>query len=196
MDRRRFLAAVVGWGVIGAARAEDGSVKGKLLVANRGMLDPNFKNTVVLMIEHDQRGAFGLVINRTHGAGRLAVLLRALGIEADGAAGEVRVRYGGPVAPNNGFVVHSPDYAKPDTRAIGEGVALTGGRDILHDIAKGTGPHRYLIALGYSGWAPGQLEAEIEAGGWAIALADPAIVFDEDDDAKWRRAIARVPREL
>ena len=108
----------------------------------------------------------------------------------------IRVFAGGPVQPQFGFVVHSAEYRRPDTRAAGDALAMTANKDVLRDIGRQAGPAKYLFALGYAGWGPGQLEAEIARKDWFTAPADLDLVFDADRDVVWERAMSRRLREL
>lgn len=143
------------------------------------------------MVRHDATGAMGLVVNKPIGNVPLAELLEQLGIESDGVSRNIQVHYGGPVQRGRGFVLHSADYVGEGTQVVNGAVALTDQPEILRAIATGTGPRRSLFALGYAGWGPGQLEAEMETGHWAIVPADEGLVFDDDNDRKWQEALAR-----
>jgi putative transcriptional regulator len=133
----------------------------------------------------------GLVVNRPLGDMPLERLLELFGGAGAGASGSVRVFSGGPVELGRGFVLHTVDWAGPGTRAIGGGFALTAHPAILDALRRGTGPRRSLLAFGYAGWAPRQLEGEIQRGAWISVPADETLVFDEDDTKKWERAVAR-----
>lgn len=161
------------------------SLAGQLLVAAPSMMDPHFERTVILVIEHGPGGAVGIVINEPIGDRPLGNLLKALGQEDADVAGSVRVFSGGPVQPAVGFVVHSPDYHRPETIAITDRVSVTSSIAILKDIGDKRGPAKALVAFGYAGWAPDQLEHEIEARAWETAEADPTLVFDEDRENVW-----------
>jgi putative transcriptional regulator len=102
------------------------------------------------------------------------------------------VHFGGPVAPGQGFVLHSADYREEGTVGIGEEFAMTATVDILRAKGKGAGPRQCLVALGYAGWGPGQLDAEIQANGWLLVAADTGLVFDTEDGNKWQRALAKL----
>jgi putative transcriptional regulator len=168
------------------------SVAGRLLVATPELEDPNFDHAVVYMVEHDGGGAMGLVLNRVLGKGPVAELLEGLGIEGEiDPAAEIEVHYGGPVESGRGFVLHSPDYTGEDTVVLSDLVALTTSLDVLSAIAAGNGPKRSLFALGYAGWAPGQLEAELVVGAWVVVEPDEALLFDDETDSKWQRALDR-----
>jgi putative transcriptional regulator len=163
---------------------------GRLLVATEQMGDPRFAETVIFMVHHDATGAMGLVINRRVGVAPVSALLNDLGLDAAGMSGEVPVHAGGPVEPGRGFVLHSADYAADGTMSAGT-LAVTTQPEILQAIGRGTGPKQFLFFLGYAGWAPGQLEAEIRAGHWVDIVADARLIFDEQMDTKWKRALAR-----
>jgi putative transcriptional regulator len=168
-----------------------GSTTGQFLVATDELRDPRFVRTVVYMVRHEAGGAMGLVVNRPVGETPLADLLDRLGIEGKGVSGEIQVHYGGPVEPGRGFVLHTTDYRIEGTQVVKDGIAITVQPEILEAIAAGTGPRRSLLALGYAGWAPGQLEAEIDAGAWVVVPADEALLFNENYEKKWERAMAR-----
>jgi len=165
------------------------SLAGQLLVASPELRDPRFFHAVVYVVRHDASGALGLVVNRPYKDVPIATLLERLGQEHDGVQGSLRMRYGGPVEPGRVFVLHTADYRGEGTRVIGDGIALTVNPGILRAIGKGAGPRRALLTLSYSGWGPGQLEMEIRAGAWTLVPADPALVFDDQDDTKWQRAM-------
>ncbi len=173
------------------------ALTGQLLVATPGMTDPRFARTVIYVVHHDASGALGLVVNRSSDEVPIALLLDRLGQEHAGASGSMRMHYGGPVEPGRIFVLHTTDWRTDRTHVIGGGIALTAPSGVLRAIAAGGGPRQALLALGYSGWGPGQLEREIRAGGWSVAPATSALVFDGDDEAKWQRALpARTPGSI
>lgn len=164
---------------------------GKFLVATTELRDPRFVQSVVYMIHHDASGAMGLVINRPMGEMSLAELLKGAGLDSTGIKGSVGVHYGGPVQAGRGFVLHSTDYQGDGTRTVGQGIALTTDARILQAIGSGKGPRQYLVAVGYAGWGPGQLEREISSGAWEVVPADAGLLFDDDAATKWERAMAR-----
>jgi putative transcriptional regulator len=178
------------------APAQRGSVAGQLLIASPSMSDPRFYQTVVLMVRHDHNGAFGIAINRPVQERSLASLLAAVGDNDSPVEGSVRIFAGGPVQPEIGFVLHSADYARPTTVSIDGHVAMTGGREILRDIANKHGPEKFLIAFGYAGWAPTQLEGELAQGFWFTAPEDTRLVFDLDRDKVWDDAVKRRTQDL
>ena len=165
---------------------------GQLLIAMPGMSDPRFARSVIYVCAHSAEGAMGLVINRELGSLSFSDLLEQLGVEQDAAAQPVPVHFGGPVETGRGFVLHSSDYRQDGTVMVDDDLALTATIDILRAMAQGSGPRRRLLALGYAGWAPGQLEAEIQANGWLAVKADADLVFDRNLDTKWTRALGKL----
>jgi putative transcriptional regulator len=163
---------------------------GHLLVAMPQMEDSRFERSVIYMCAHNSDGAMGLVVNRLFDAITFPDLLEQLNIETTPKTEQIRVHFGGPVESGRGFVLHSDDYVRDGTLKVRSGFALTATVDILKAIAVGEGPRRSLLALGYSGWGPGQLEQEIAANGWLVVPADPSIVFESDLDDKWQSALA------
>jgi putative transcriptional regulator len=164
---------------------------GQLLVATSRMSDPRFSRTVILVVHHDASGALGLIVNRPFTEVPIAVLLGRLGLEHANVGGSIRMHYGGPVEPGRVFILHTPDYRSEETQVIADGIALSAAPGILRAIGAGAGPRRSLLLLSYSGWAPGQLEGELRAGDWIAVSADATLVFDDDYDTKWQRAMAR-----
>jgi putative transcriptional regulator len=163
---------------------------GHLLAAMPQMEDPRFERSVIYLCAHNAEGAMGLVVNRLFDAITFPDLLEQLNIETGPKTEQIRVHFGGPVESGRGFVLHSDDYVRDGTLKVRSGFALTATVDILKAIAVGEGPRRSLLALGYSGWGPGQLESEIAANGWLVVPADPTIVFDPELEDKWQRALA------
>jgi len=171
---------------------DDSYLVGQLLVAMPSMQDTRFAKTVIYMCAHNAEGAMGLVINRALDALSFPDLLEQLDIQISTALDDVDVHFGGPVETGRGFVLHSPDYLQEGTMVVADGVALTATVEILRAIASGKGPQRHLLALGYAGWGPGQLDSEIKANGWLNVGADEVLVFDTDLNTKWERAMAKI----
>jgi putative transcriptional regulator len=174
----------------------NGYLDGQLLIAMPSMADPRFHRTVIYVCAHSTEGAMGLVINQRAPHITLPKLLEQLEITASGSrpapvrSGAMAVHAGGPVETSRGFVLHSSDYFAADsTLPINDSVCLTATVDILRAIAKGNGPNKAILALGYAGWAPGQLEREIQSNGWLNCPADYDIVFDNDLENKYTRAL-------
>jgi putative transcriptional regulator len=178
-----------------AAAQEPPRLAGQFLVATEALHDPRFARTVVYVVKHDGGGAMGLIVNRPVQDLPLAPLLQAFGRDSHGVTGSVRAHFGGPVEQRRlAFVLHTADYATPFTEPVAGEVAVTpqeGVPDLLDDVARGAGPRKWLFAIGYSGWGPGQLEREIGQGSWIAVPADEALLFDEDAARKWHRASAR-----
>jgi putative transcriptional regulator len=172
------------------------SLTGQLLVATPAMRDPRFDHTVILMLRHERGGAFGIVINRPMGERPLADLLGALGDKDPAVPGSVRVFAGGPVEPEIGFVIHSPEYRLPGTLDVDGRFAMTSNAKVLHDIADKMGPNKSLVTFGYAGWGPGQLEGELGHNVWYTAPADANLIFDDDRDKLWEHAVARRTQDL
>ncbi len=169
---------------------------GQLLIAMPGMRDHRFARAVIYVCAHHPDGAMGLVINRLVGAITFPDLLTQLGIDPPKIEDEIRVHFGGPVESGRGFVLHSGEYHQESTLQVNNAMALTATVDILRDIANGDGPRRRLLALGYAGWGPGQLDSEIQANGWLHVEPDEELVFDDALDSKWERAIAKLGVDL
>ncbi|TDI68334.1 MAG: YqgE/AlgH family protein [Alphaproteobacteria bacterium] len=168
---------------------EEGYLTGQFLIAMPQMADPRFAQTVIYLCAHTADGAMGLVINRQIDSITFPGLLRQLEIEVADADDQIRVMFGGPVEMARGFVLHSQDYVQDSTLLIGDGVGLTATLEILKDMARGAGPKRCLLALGYAGWAAGQLDHEIQANGWLHAPADENLIFGDEAGSKWDRAL-------
>jgi putative transcriptional regulator len=175
---------------------EPPSLAGQFLIATPGMRDPRFAETVLVVVRHNKDGAFALVVNRPAGAQPTARLLEALGVNSEGASGTVPIFIGGPVQPEHAFVLHSTDYRDDTTLMIGSGVAMTASAGVLRAIAAGSGPKKSILAFGYAGWAPGQLEGELKQQAWYTAPMDARLLFDEDRERVWQLAVERRPRDL
>lgn len=163
---------------------------GKLLIAMPGMTDPRFERSVVFLCEHSDKGAMGLIVNKPTPELPAADLLEQLGIEATHPCRDLMIHFGGPVEHGRGFVLHSNDYeSNTSTLRVTASIGMTATLDILRDIAEGDGPARALLALGYAGWGPGQLEDEFVENGWLNCDATSEIVFHPVDDLKWEAAL-------
>jgi putative transcriptional regulator len=184
-----LLVATVADGSAQPPRAR--SLTGRLLVATEAMRDPRFARTVIYMVRHTEKGAFGLIVNLPMAEVPFERALRPFGLEAPPGAGDVRVHYGGPVDERRGVVLHTPDWTGEGTTVVDGSFALTSDPTVLQAMARGTGPRRALFCLGHAGWAPGQLDAELGTGAWAVARADERLVFDEDPAQKWIEAMTR-----
>lgn len=165
------------------------SFAGQLLIAAPTMRDP-FDHAVILMAQHTRDGALGIVINRPLEQRPIASLLAAFGADASGITDSIRVFLGGPVSRDIAFVIHSADYHRAETIDIDGRVALSEAAEVLRDIGLGKGPSKSLLAFGYAGWGPSQLEDEMTRGAWIVVPEDPALVFDDDRSKVWTDALA------
>lgn len=164
------------------------SLTNHFLIAMPGLRDPNFSRTVTYICEHTDHGAMGIVINRPMDI-RLGEVLSQLDIETDDPrVRDATVYLGGPVQPDRGFVLHTSGEPFDSTLPITPDISVTTSRDVLEAIAAGRGPQQCLVALGYAGWAGGQLEEEMSANSWLSGPADDGIIFRLPDDARWLAA--------
>ena len=175
-----------------SANSSENSLAGHLLVAMPNMSDPRFERAVIYVCAHGEDGAMGLMINKLVDQITFPEMLEQLGIDDSNVAEQIRVHFGGPVETGRGFVLHSTDYRQDSSMEVDSRIALTATVDILRDIAGGQGPRRSLLALGYAGWGPGQLDQEIQANGWLHVDPDEQLIFDTDLDDKWQRAIGKL----
>ncbi|MBK1870459.1 YqgE/AlgH family protein [Taklimakanibacter albus] len=173
---------------------------GQMLIAMPGMSDPRFDRSVIFMCAHSDNGAMGIIVNKrapmisfSELLERLDIMPQESRIKLPDDVQSMLVQFGGPVEPGRGFVLHTSDYFSADTSLpIDERVALTATLDILRAIAGGQGPRRSLLALGYAGWAPGQLEDEIQRNGWLSCAADEDLLFGSDLDSKYVGALHKI----
>ncbi|SEK60266.1 putative transcriptional regulator [Roseovarius nanhaiticus] len=166
-------------------------ITGRMLIAMPGMADPRFEQSLIFVCAHSDEGAMGLVVNKMADDLKLADLLEQLEIEASPGARRMPIHFGGPVESARGFVLHDAGYASSISSLDVDGTfAMTATVDILEDMAAGAGPDAALIALGYAGWGPGQLEDEIADNGWLICDASAKLVFGTRPEDKWTAALA------
>jgi putative transcriptional regulator len=185
-------------------RTEGGSgqgyLDGQLLIAMPAMEDERFARSVIYVCAHSSEGAMGIIVNRPAGSidfpellVQLNIIDKANPIKLPQNAEGMKVLTGGPVDPGRGFVLHSSDFFIEDaTLPIDDGICLTATVDILKAIARGGGPKHAVLALGYAGWRPGQLETEIQGNGWLHCAADPDLVFGRDVEDKYLRALRKI----
>jgi putative transcriptional regulator len=169
-----------------------GYLTGQLLIAMPQMSDPRFVRTVIYICAHNADGAMGLVVNRTMPNLKFSELAEQLNLKVASGNKSIRVHFGGPVETGRGFVLHSADYKQDTTLLINDSVGLTATIDILKSIAEGKGPKNSLLALGYAGWGPGQLDGEIQNNGWLSVPSDEALIFGQDIDSRWEAAMAKL----
>lgn len=164
-------------------------LSGNFLIAVPRMEDSNFKRAVILLCEHTKEGAFGLIINKIL-MNSFKPLLPAFEIEKSKV--DLPIYYGGPVRPEQGYVIYSPFDKKYGAMKVTKSLAVTASKDILHDIAEGKGPERYMLALGFSGWAANQLEGEMMTDSWLVAPLNYDIVFEMPPEDRWKEAAALI----
>ena len=173
------------------ASANPSQLEGKLLIAMPDMGDPRFDRSVIFICAHSEDGALGLIVNKPTPELSFPKLLKQLEIEVPSVSRDVQVHFGGPVETTRGFVLHSSDFVSDvSTLQVSDGFGMTATLDVMEALAGSAAPKDALLALGYAGWGPGQLEAEILQNGWLTCDADRALVFDESDETKWTAALA------
>jgi putative transcriptional regulator len=183
-----------------APKGRRGFLDGQMLIAMPSMRDERFARTLIYVCAHSSEGAMGIVVNQVAGninfpdlLVQLEVIPAADLIQVPSRAETVRVLKGGPVETGRGFVLHSSDFfIENSTLPIDDGICLTATLDILKAIARGDGPVSAVLALGYAGWSPGQLEAEIQENGWLHCTADAELIFGTDLDGKYDRALHKI----
>ncbi len=187
-------------GEAGPMDASQGYLDGQMLIAMPVMEDERFSRSVIYICAHSPEGAMGIIVNRPARAIDFADLLVQLEvvdtadqIKLPGNVEMMKVMKGGPVETGRGFVLHSSDFfIQNATLPIDDDICLTATLDILKAIAQGHGPNRAILALGYAGWAPGQLETEIQSNGWLHCPADPDLIFGADTEDKYPRALRKI----
>ena len=156
------------------------------------MPDHRFDKSIIMLCVHNADGAMGVVLNRQSSSISYPELLQQLGLPSHVIEPKKPVFYGGPVEAGRGFVLHSDELNQESTLRVCDGFSLTATVDILRAIAEGRGPNHTLLALGYAGWGPGQLEQEIQGNAWLTVPPDNSLVFDETVDTKWARAMGKI----
>ncbi len=168
----------------------EGLLTGQLLIAMPSMATPGFAQAVIFMCAHTPEGAMGIVVNRPLANPSFDELLEQLDVTPVPPARRIALLRGGPVDSARGFVLHTADWTGEGSLVVDNTVALTASLDVLKIIAGGDGPRQGMLALGYAGWGPGQLDREMQDNAWLSAPADIGLVFDANHDTKWRRAMA------
>jgi putative transcriptional regulator len=179
----------------GAQNTKNGFV-GQVLLAMPAMTDPRFERSVIYICAHNEGGAMGIVINKTLNSIDFRDLLEELDIPTDPTTRNITVHFGGPVENQRGFVLHSLDYEHAELLVVEGQVGLSATLDILRDLAQGSGPKHSILALGYAGWGPGQLEAEFQENAWLSVPANETLLFDVPNDDKWERAFNSIGVDL
>lgn len=179
-------------GAFDLANRQADPLTGQILVAMPTLTDPNFAQTVILICAHGAEGAMGIILNRPLERPSFEGLLQQLDIAPRPPERDIRLCAGGPVENVRGFVVHTLDWMADGTLRVDDGLGLTTSLDILKAVAQGQGPRECLLALGYAGWGPGQLETEFGQNSWLTVPADEALVFEGDNETRWRRAMQKL----
>lgn len=170
----------------------DSDLTGQILIAMPTMADPRFERSLVFLCAHNEDGAMGLVVNRAVEEISFSEMLEQLQIEQLSPAEDIQVQYGGPVETSRGFVLHSADYLHDGSLQVTERVALTATLQVLRDIAEHQGPRHKMLALGYAGWGPGQLDTEIQENAWLTVDPDEELLFGGELEGKWSRALKKL----
>ena len=179
-------------GKLPASSAEEGYLGGQVLIPMPGMQDPRFARAVICLCLHSAEGAMGIVLNKPIESLSFDDLLKQLDLDPVPPQRRIAMHQGGPVEGGRGFVLHTTDWSSDQSLPVGSDLALTASVDILKAIAGGGGPRLGLLALGYAGWGPGQLEDEIQANAWLSVPPDEALLFGGDHDLKWNQAMAKL----
>ena len=182
--------------MINKKKGDGGYLPGQLLIAMPGMEDPRFSQSVIYLCAHNEDGAMGIIVNKVINSLNFAELLKQMDIVPGHSKSNLEIHFGGPVDAGRGFVLHSTDYESKETMKVNDNFALTGTLDVLKSIAYGDGPVDVLFALGYAGWAAGQLDSEMQNNGWLHCAADFGIVFGEENETKWKLAAAHLGIDL
>ena len=167
------------------------SFRNSLLIATPNMGDPRFQFSVIYVVSHDTSGAMGIIVNKGKADLQISDLLDQIGISGDVRVADTSVLDGGPVDIDRGFVLHSSDYFRPETSLkCSDTLSLTSTKDVLESLVADNHPKNALLAIGYAGWSPGQLEGEIADNCWLVSDADDALIFSQDLDGKWAASLA------
>ena len=164
------------------------NLTGKILISLPNIKDERFHKSVIYICAHSSDGAMGIIINKSLEMELYPNLLEQLGIEKSSVNKKIFFHYGGPVETGRGFVLHSDDFIKKESMRIDKGVVLTCTADVFDDLSKGQGPKISMLALGYTGWGPGQLEQEMLNNGWLTSSVNSSFIFDVNSTTKWKRA--------
>ena len=153
------------------------------LIAMPGMVDPNFNGTLTYICDHSDQGALGVVINRPIDLD-LSTLFEQIGLPLPERLHHDTVYFGGPVQTERGFVLHTPPHTFSSTLTVNDTVSLTTSKDVLEAVSQGSGPEKFMVSLGYAGWAAGQLEDEIKQNAWLSVAAEPQVIFDLEPEER------------
>ncbi len=166
------------------------NLTGQFLISMPSLEDERFEKTVIYMCAHSKDGAMGIIINKKIDYDLYPDLLEQLGIDKPLINKKLYIRYGGPIESGRGFVLHSDEVIQKETLSIAEGIALTSTSEFFEDLSKGHGPKNSILALGYAGWGPGQIELELASNSWMTLKTDTNFIFDESVSSKWKDAFS------
>jgi putative transcriptional regulator len=192
-NRKLIVAAVLLSSVLlvsfgtSAQDQSNASIEGKFLVAAGKMGDPRFHKSVIYMLDHDSKGAMGLIVNKVIGELQVGELLAKMGEEAPTSDQTLQLYFGGPVEMERPFLLHTTDIMFDSSTKLADGVAMSGHPEVLRAIAEGKGPRGYVFVLGYAGWGPGQLEGEMSRGDWVTLEATSSMIFSENPEKTWEK---------
>ena len=164
------------------------NLAGQILISLPTMQDERFHESVIYICAHSPEGAMGIIINKSLEIDLYPSLLKKLNIDKSNMNKKIFFHYGGPVETSRGFILHSDDFVKDESMLIDKGVVLSSTADFFTDLAKGIGPKTSIIALGYTGWGPAQLEEEISSNGWITSSVSSKFIFEENNSKKWNKA--------
>ena len=164
------------------------NLTGQFLISMPSLEDERFEKTVIYMCAHSKDGAMGIIINKKIDYDLYPDLLEQLGIDKPLINKKFYIRYGGPIESSRGFVLHSDEVVQKETLNIAKGIALTSTSEFFEDLSKGNGPKNSILALGYAGWGPGQIEVELASNSWMTLEADNSFIFDDTVSNKWNDA--------
>lgn len=166
-----------------------GFLTGYLLLAMPSMHDPRFEQSLIYICGHDTKGAMGIIINKHMGALTLRTLLTHIHLPIETVKKDLPIHFGGPVDTARGFVLHTNDFLHPDSVTLKNNLSLTSTVDMLRNIAEGNGPKRSIVAMGYAGWGPGQLDEEMQNNDWIHLPANDSLLFETPTNRKWMLAL-------
>lgn len=172
------------------SKEKNGSLAGHLLIATPAIQESCFARSVIYLCAHNEAGAMGVIVNYPVENIHIDDILEQLDIDTTPLHKDFPIHFGGPVESNRGFIIHSGECAAEESLISQDGISVTASISLLQQIASGNGPKQGMLVLGYAGWAPGQLESEIEAGSWIVVPATRQLVFDTDNETKWNGAVS------
>jgi len=169
-------------------------LSGKLIIAMPTMSDPRFKRSVVCICAHNEDGAIGIIINKIIESLSFAKIIKQLRLKKNKVKSDYSepIYFGGPVETERGFILHTADYFSENSTSINTQISMTASTEILQALIDGNGPNKSIIALGYAGWGPGQLDTEIQSNAWLSVQSDPELIFSDKTSEKWDMALEKI----